>query len=531
MYMEIDYRHTLQFADGWDPAALRGLLADARRIVLVAHTNADGDAVGSLTAMYSLLRRVTESSCHSATQPLSHSVTITPLLPDGCPDDLAWLPHTDLILSGKADADRCRKAIDEADLLVAMDLNNLDRTGVLAEAFKACRAKRLLFDHHIGPDRERFDLVVSDPEISSTCELIYWAFRIAYGHEVFDADAATSLFTGLCTDTGTFSYSNRQASLYLAAAELSQMGIDPMAINQQIKNVFTERRLKFFGHAMSELLTVYPEQGTALMVIRREDMEAYGVESAELTGLINEVMKLRDVECSILVREEDDKVRLSLRSKHSTDVNRLAGELFDGGGHTRAAGATSHLSLAETVKKVKQRLSLLPTLLLLVLNITLFASCGDVPVVDLQQDKGDTLKEHMINSNRINASRQETTIEAYISRRGWEMTSLGSGVRVMETEHGHGPQVNYEDTVTLYYSVEALEGTVIYDSVETTVVAGRMEPVPGLDAAVRTLREGSRAKVILPSEQAYGVPGDGNRIGHSMELLFDVKILKVRKLK
>jgi FKBP-type peptidyl-prolyl cis-trans isomerase len=37
--------------------------------------------------------------------------------------------------------------------------------------------------------------------------------------------------------------------------------------------------------------------------------------------------------------------------------------------------------------------------------------------------------------------------------------------------------------------------------------------------------------VILPSEQAYGVPGDGNRIGHSMELLFDVKILKVRKLK
>ena len=114
MYMEIDYRHTLQFADGWDPAALRGLLADARRIVLVAHTNADGDAVGSLTAMYSLLRSVTESSCHSATQPLSHSVTITPLLPDGCPDDLAWLPHTDLILSGKADADRCRKAITES---------------------------------------------------------------------------------------------------------------------------------------------------------------------------------------------------------------------------------------------------------------------------------------------------------------------------------------------------------------------------------------------------------------------------------
>ncbi len=523
MYMEIDYRHTVQIVDGWDPAALRGLLAEARHIVLVAHTNADGDAVGSLMGMYSLLRRVTESS--------SHSATITPLLPDGCPEDLAWLPHTDLILSGKTDLEQCKKAIAEADLLVAMDLNGLDRTGALASLLQNAKLRRILFDHHIGPDRKGFDLVVSDPDISSTCELIYWAFRTAYGPEVFDADAAKSLFTGMCTDTGTFSYSNRQASLYLAAAELSQAGIDPMAINQQIKNVFTERRLKFFGHAMSELLTVYPKQETALMVIRREDMDSCGVESAELTGLINEVMKLKDVECSILVREEDGKVRLSLRSKHRTDVNRLAGELFDGGGHERAAGATSHLTLDETVKKVKQRLGLLSTLFIITLNIMLFASCGDVPVVDLQQSKGDTLKEHLINSNRINAQRQQTNIDAYIARRGWEMTTLGAGVRVMETERGKGPQVEYEDTVTLCYRVEALEGTVIYDSVTSTVVAGRMEPTPGLDAAVRTLREGSRAKVILPSEQAYGVLGDGNRIGRSLELAYDVKVVKVSKMK
>lgn len=342
-YMEIECRYKVDFVDGWNPEALRECLAGARRIVMAAHTNADGDAVGSLTGMYALLRRVT-------------SAEVLPMLPDGCPEDLAWLPHTDMILSGKSELGRCKEAIAEADLIICMDLNNLERTGVLAEAMRTATARRILFDHHIGPDREAFDLVVSDPEISSTCELIYWAFRETFGREVFGVDAATSLFTGLCTDTGTFSYSNDQQSLYLAAAELSQMGIDPKDINLKIKNIFSEARMKFFGYAMSELLTVYPERCAALMVIDKEDMKRFGVESADLTGLVNEVMKLKDIDCAILVREEEGKVRLSLRSKYITDVNLMARELFDGGGHTRAAGATSLLSLEETVRVVKQKL-------------------------------------------------------------------------------------------------------------------------------------------------------------------------------
>lgn len=346
--MEIECRYDVKFVDGWQPEALKKCLAGAHCIVMTAHSNADGDAVGSLTAMFALIHAIKQSG--------NQAISLTPMLPDGCPEDLAWLPHTDLILSGKSDLQRCQEAIREADLIVCMDLSTLDRTGVLAESIKASQARKVLFDHHIGPDRDAFDLVVSDPEISSTCELIYWAFRISYGREVFDGDSAASLFTGLCTDTGTFTYSNRQQSIYLAAGELSQMGIDPMEINRQIKNVFTEARLKFFGYAMSQLLTVYPEQQAALMVIRKEDMQRYGVESADLTGLVNEVMKLHIVDCAILVREEENRVRLSLRSKRFTDVNQMAGELFNGGGHTRAAGATSFLSLDETVDSVKRKL-------------------------------------------------------------------------------------------------------------------------------------------------------------------------------
>ena len=343
--MQIECRHTFVFDGGWDAAAVRNALGGARHIVLVAHTNADGDAVGSLTGMYSLLCRATRA-------------TVTPMLPDGCPDDLAWLPCTDHILSGVAQPEACRKAIGEADTIIGLDISGLDRTGNLADHLRASSAQRILVDHHIGPDRENFGLVVSEPEISSTCELVFWLMRQAYGLDIFSPKAAESLYTGLCTDTGNFAFSNTHASLYLAAAELIDCGIDPMRINRDIKNVFTEARLKFFGHAMAERLTVYYEQKVALMVLTAEEIASYGVVSADLTGLINEVMKLRDVDCGVLVREEKGKVRLSLRSKVHYDVNRLASEMFGGGGHERAAGATSLLTLAETVAIVKKKLNL-----------------------------------------------------------------------------------------------------------------------------------------------------------------------------
>ena len=128
-----------------------------------------------------------------------------------------------------------------------------------------------------------------------------------------------------------------------------------MDINRSIKNVFTTARLQFFGYAMAHLLEVHPKQGMALMVIHREDTERYGVGSPELTGLVNEVMRLRDIDCAVLVREEKGRVRLSLRSKKVFDVNQLAREMFEGGGHERAAGATSHLTIDETVAVVKRK--------------------------------------------------------------------------------------------------------------------------------------------------------------------------------
>ena len=330
--------------DGFSQLAeVKALLEASRRTVVIAHQNADGDAVGSLTACYALL------CAHTG-------ATVTAMLPDGVPDELAWLPHTDAVLDGKRDNEACVSALQEADVVLGTDFNVPSRVDNLSPALTASQARKILIDHHHEPDTKSFDIVLSMPSISSACELVYWTMRALWGREAMTPDVATSLYAGLRTDTGGMAFSNSQPSLYLAAAELVQCGIDPAAINQQINNVFTPERLMFYGYAFSRLLTVYPAQRLALMVIHRADMEAYGVASSDLTGLINEVMRLRDTECAVLIREEVGRVRLSFRSKTTTDVNRIARELFtEGGGHIHAAGATSRLSLDETVATVKRK--------------------------------------------------------------------------------------------------------------------------------------------------------------------------------
>ncbi len=347
--MQIEKKYTLGFDTEWDLEAVRRALTGARHTVLVAHTNADGDAVGALCGMAALVQKVANG----------HAASVTALLPDGVPDELSWLPSTDRVLSGKSQATLCCEAIAAADLVIGLDISGLGRTGSLEAPLRASSARKMLVDHHMLPEREVFDIVVSEPHISSTCELVYWLMSTAFGGGIFGREAATCLYTGINTDTGSFSFSNDRESVYLAAADLLSFDIDPMAINRSIKNVFTVERLKFFGFAMSERLTVYKERQVALMVLSAADIREHGVQSAELTGLINEVMKLKDIDCGILVREEEPaRIRLSLRSKRLTDVNALARELFEGGGHERAAGATSNTGLAETVAIVKQKMKL-----------------------------------------------------------------------------------------------------------------------------------------------------------------------------
>lgn len=158
------------------------------------------------------------------------------------------------------------------------------------------------------------------------------------------------------------------------------------------------------------------------------------------------------------------------------------------------------------------------------ISVFMLTACNNVPVVETAEPAGRDMTENLINANRYMTQGEETSIDAYASRRGWKMTVLPCGARIMVTEEGKGAPVAYDETVIISYRVEDLGGKTIYNNQLDTVVAGRLQPTRGLDAALLTMRHGGKARVIVPSELAYGMVGDGDRIGQRMALVYDVKV-------
>ncbi len=159
--------------------------------------------------------------------------------------------------------------------------------------------------------------------------------------------------------------------------------------------------------------------------------------------------------------------------------------------------------------------------------LLLAAGCREVPTYDVTPTAKEGMQEKMIGANRLISKSEAQQIDAYLERRGWDKTRIANGVWVAEYTNSEvplGAAIDYEDTVALRYRVETLGGEEIYAWSEDTVVCGRMKPTRGLDAALRTLHAGATARVIVPSEMAYGVVGDGDRIGSRTVLVYEVVI-------
>lgn len=162
---------------------------------------------------------------------------------------------------------------------------------------------------------------------------------------------------------------------------------------------------------------------------------------------------------------------------------------------------------------------------LIIICSALLAAChNDPPIVGRPTSGQKDLKEHLINANRTIAQSEETSINEYIARRGWNMEKLPEGARLWEYEKGNGKKIDFEDSVHITYSVEAINGKTIYNDIKEDYVAGRRQQMIGLDQAVLQLSVGSRAKVILPSNLGYGIGGDGDRIPQSAILVIDLYV-------
>lgn len=291
-------------------------LKAANKILITAHIQPDGDAIGSTLALMQMLRA------------LGKSAQI--FIDDTVRKNLQTLPHFEEIRRPKPDEKF------DADLLVVLD-TSLDRIGNVS---KLTDAPIVNIDHHVTNKGEGCDLYV-ETEAAATCEII---FKLAGELDAtITPDVATCLYTGLATDTGFFQFSNTRAETLATAAKLITLGVSPNFISEQLEKK-SLAEVRGLSAALNSLKMFYGDK-VAGMILDHATMKTF--DSTE--GFIDEIRVIETVDVAFLLSEKAPNVcRVSMRSK-GVNVAQIADKL-GGGGHVRAAGCTLKMPLDEAEK-------------------------------------------------------------------------------------------------------------------------------------------------------------------------------------
>jgi phosphoesterase RecJ-like protein len=179
---------------------------------------------------------------------------------------------------------------------------------------------------------------------------VYELIQLMDGDNLIDTDMAAMLYAGMAMDTGVFQHSNTTVRVHDIAARLMEKGIHIEQIHNDVYNQYGENRLRFIGYLLKEKLTLLPEYRTAYMCITMEEAESYRLNSGDKEGIVNLPLAMKDVDISILFTEDKDRIKISFRSKGDINVDQLARQYFNGGGHRNASGGATRVSLDETVQ-------------------------------------------------------------------------------------------------------------------------------------------------------------------------------------
>lgn len=314
-------------------AKLAVAIETASRIVITAHHNPDGDALGSTLGLWHTLR--------------SKGKECTVLLPNGFPNFLSWMPGAESVVRYTHGADRAQRMLNQADIVFCLDFNTFARTEMMSDSLAKSPATKVLVDHHPSPD-STFDIAFSHPEKSSTCEVVYELLAALYGSGCIGREAAICLYTGIMTDTGSFCHACNSARTFQIAGELVGTGIRVDKINSLVYNNFSPNRMRMMGHCLLNKLVMLPHK-TAYIALTMAEQEQFSHQVGDTEGLVNYPLSIKGVAFSALFVERPEFVKVSLRSRGEFPVNEFSARLFNGGGHTNAAGGKSYRPLAETL--------------------------------------------------------------------------------------------------------------------------------------------------------------------------------------
>lgn len=281
----------------------------AERVGIFTHVNPDGDALGSaysLKLILCALGKRAEVFLSGAIEP-----RVLELIEQGEPTGLKP---------------------DDCDLFVAVDCADSKRLDEWVGVFGKCENTAAI-DHHITHIPFADETVVRD--ISSACEVICGMYKEMNAR--LSLEAATDLYIGMATDTGSFKYSSVTGDTLRIAAELIDMGVDFAAISKKLFDTKSRGYLKLMSRAIDNM-RFFAGGRIALLSLSNEDFKTAGVDEAEASPIVTLPGNIDGAAVGIYIRQRgDDECKISLRSSSGVDVSKIAAH-FGGGGHVRAAG-------------------------------------------------------------------------------------------------------------------------------------------------------------------------------------------------
>ena len=285
-------------------------ISQFERIIILRHVRPDPDAVGSQAGLRALIRN-------------------------------EW-PHKEVLIGGESDP--------EFDFLTKMDdISDKDYDGALVIVCDTANRERIddsrfdtgaaliKIDHHPMVDSYG-GIEWVDEAASSTSEMVYELYdHLSSGREQdVDPTMAKMLYAGIVGDTGRFRFPNTTERTFKAAARLVTAPFSREEIYESMY-VKSEKMLRLEGYVLSNV-AVKPS-GAAIVYLRADTLEQFGVSAKEASAIVNSFSALEGLKAWAFLVEEEDQIRLRIRSK-GPQVHKLA-ERYHGGGHPMAAGASA----------------------------------------------------------------------------------------------------------------------------------------------------------------------------------------------
>jgi bifunctional oligoribonuclease and PAP phosphatase NrnA len=317
----------------------------SKNILLASHMDPDGDSVGSLLALGLALE-----SANIKTTLFNESII---------PAVYRFLPGVERIRSGDIQ--------DPAiyDLVILLDCSSLERTGNASSAIRQIPFM-INIDHH-ATNTFFGTLNWVSPEACASSEIVYTLINCM--HLPISKEIATSIYTGILSDTGSFRFSNTNENAFSICMEMVRYGVDPSFVAQHVYGPFSLNRLKLLNRALDSL-EISENGKLSIMSLSRESFRKTNTQPEDTDGFLNYARNIKDIKVAALIQEQENpssegkngnrsgsaparekSFHVSLRSNGLADVAAIALS-FDGGGHSSAAGFT----ISSNLKEIKSRL-------------------------------------------------------------------------------------------------------------------------------------------------------------------------------